>query len=63
VETALKQPTWCKLGEDMFGMLVERSHPKLPESVLFHHLSRPALLEKERMARLVALELAALSRK
>ena len=62
VETALKQPTWCKLvtPESTFAQLVDAAHPRLPESILFHHVTRPAMLEKERLARLLMLEQAAL---
>ncbi|KAK3248296.1 hypothetical protein CYMTET_42231 [Cymbomonas tetramitiformis] len=64
LETALKQPTWCRLHREGFRVLVERAvvHPTLPESVLFHHQQRPDMLEQERLARLAVLERAALAR-
>ena len=63
VETALKQPTWCKLvtPAETFAQLADAAHPRLPESILFHHRSRPEMLERERLARLMLLEQAALS--
>eukprot|EP00241_Pyramimonas_parkeae_P000729 CAMPEP_0114247346 /NCGR_PEP_ID=MMETSP0058-20121206/12974_1 /TAXON_ID=36894 /ORGANISM="Pyramimonas parkeae, CCMP726" /LENGTH=1002 /DNA_ID=CAMNT_0001360647 /DNA_START=399 /DNA_END=3407 /DNA_ORIENTATION=+ len=61
MEEALKQPTWCKMSRPMFEQLLEQGHHTLPETVLFHHMDRPNMLEQERLARLVELEQTVLS--
>lgn len=33
--TALKQPTWCRLQLDIFGLLLERASSTYPETLLF----------------------------
>lgn len=37
LSVALRQPTWCRLHREHFGLLLQNAHVMRPDNVLFHH--------------------------